>query len=108
MATALILFHLIHMYTNTVFSAAFCAVPGLTTPISCPSTIQHVLVSQEPSSGVHAVASKALHCQHTDHMVRTLAQTNYFYRAQNLAYSQQTHARDITTHTRMYRGTQHK
>jgi hypothetical protein len=69
------------MYTNTAFSEAFWVVPGLTTPIPCPTT-RHVLVSQGPSSGVYAVAREALHCQHTDHVVRTrfftLAQTNYF------------------------------
>jgi hypothetical protein len=52
------------VYTNAVLSAALCAVPSLTTPVSCPSSIttRHVSVSQEPSSGVHIVARTLLHC----------------------------------------------
>jgi hypothetical protein len=54
------------MCTNTVFSAALRAVPGLTTPVSCPTT-RHVSVSQGPSSGVHVVTRKLFPCCHTDH-----------------------------------------
>jgi hypothetical protein len=79
------------MYTNTVYSAAFCAVRGLTTPISCPSTTTlHVSISQGPSSGMNVVARKLLHCWHTEHALRIkffpyyLHKTNYFYCAQNL------------------------
>jgi hypothetical protein len=85
------LVHLIYMCTNTVFSAAFCAVPGLTTPISCPATTtRQVSVSQGPSSGMYVAARKLLHCWHTDHTIRTKlfthAQTIYFY-AQSLILS---------------------
>jgi hypothetical protein len=72
------------MYTNTVFNAAFRAVPGLTTPISCPSstTTRLVSVSQGPSSGVYAVARKPLQYWHTEHTLSikffTLAQ-NYLF-----------------------------
>jgi hypothetical protein len=61
------------MYAKTVFSVAFRGVPGLTTPILCPSstTAWHVSVSQELSSGVHAVARKLLHCLQTDHALRS-------------------------------------
>jgi hypothetical protein len=59
------------MCTNTVFSAAHRAVPGLTTPVSCPSTTRHVSVSQGPSSGLHVVTRKLFHCCHTDHALRT-------------------------------------
>jgi hypothetical protein len=59
-----------NMCTNTVFSAAHRAVPGLTTPVSCPTT-RHVSVSQGPSSGVHVVTRKLFHCCHSDHALRT-------------------------------------
>jgi hypothetical protein len=59
------------MCTNTVFSTALRAVPGLTSPVSCPSTTtRHVSVSQGPSSGVHIVTRKLFHCCHTDHALR--------------------------------------
>jgi hypothetical protein len=104
------------MYTNTVFSAAFCAVPGLTIPISCPSstTTRHVSVSQGPSSGVYVVSHKLLQCWHTDHKpcikFFTLAQTHYFYCAQNVKIkrlcnvdcAQSTHARDSTIRTQAH------
>jgi hypothetical protein len=56
----------VYMYTNAVLSAAFCAVPSLTTPILCPSSIstRHVSVSQEPSSGVYVVA----HCSYAAYL----------------------------------------
>jgi hypothetical protein len=48
----------ISKYTNTVFIAILRAVPGSTTPISCPYyiTTLHVSASQGPSSGVYVVA----------------------------------------------------
>jgi hypothetical protein len=40
------------------FRRRFCAVPGLTTPVSCPSTTtRHVSASQGSSSGAYAVGS---------------------------------------------------
>jgi hypothetical protein len=54
---------------NTFFSAAFCAVPGLTNTISHPSsTATHVSISQGPSSGVYVVL-KLLRRWHTDWIV---------------------------------------
>jgi hypothetical protein len=62
---------LIHMHTNT----AFCAVPDLTIPVSCPSTTaRHVSVSQ----GHHQVAR---HYCHTDHMVCIKFFLYYLHRA---------------------------
>jgi hypothetical protein len=57
------------MYTNTVFSAVFRAVPGLTTPISCPSfsITRHFSVLEGPSSGVYV----GVNC-HTAGTLRTV------------------------------------
>jgi hypothetical protein len=56
-----------HVYTNTIFSAVFRAVPCLITPVSCPcsTAARHVTVSQELLSDVYAVARKLLHCWHS-------------------------------------------
>jgi hypothetical protein len=59
------------MYTDIVYSAAFCAVSSLITHISFPSsTTIHVSIVQGPSAGVYAVACKSLQCWQTDHTLR--------------------------------------
>jgi hypothetical protein len=99
---------LMYMYANRVLSAAFRAVPGVTTRNSCPSstTTRNVSVSQGPSSDVYVVACKLLHCWHTNHALHIkfflyyLHKTNYFYCAQT-----RTRARDSAARSKTYRHT---
>jgi hypothetical protein len=73
-----------------MYTAAVHAGPGLTIPISRPSstTAQRVFVSHGPSLNVCPVACEVLCCWHTNYTwcikFFILARTNYFYSAQNL------------------------
>jgi hypothetical protein len=73
-----------YMYTNTVFSAALCQVPGLTNPVSCPATTTHVSISHGPSSGVYVVVCKLLTL--LPHLSCATHKTRSFYCAQNLKF----------------------
>jgi hypothetical protein len=44
--------HILYMYTNTLFGASFCMIPGLTIMSYRATTTPHVLISWGPSSGV--------------------------------------------------------